>query len=227
MILTETAIEAAARGAELPPTTVQEANMGAETMPVWKELERKMGGRAQRQAAVTAFNKANRWRKRGLYSIPVKYARGNREREMVTLQINKTDGVVEVTTSGIEMGQGLNTKVAQAVAMSLSKGLSSTATIPIAMVKNTGLKSTADFPAASGTSGSGTSESCCDAAFKACGVLLKRLGPYLQSGAPWLQVVQAAAAAGVDLTAGIEGRHTGACSHITTSSQPGINSWPY
>ena len=149
-------------------------------MPVWRELERKMGGRQARQAAVDAFNQSNRWRKRGLYSIPVKYARGNREREMVILQVSAIDGTVTVATSGVEMGQGLNTKVAQAVAMSLSKALlpatspspspSSSSTtdavsstiaiappaVPVTMVHNTGVKSTADFPRASGTSGSGT-----------------------------------------------------------------------
>jgi len=174
MVLTEAAIEATITAGKFDEVFFKAANLGPEVQPVWKELDAKMGGQAARKAAVEKFNSANRWRKRGLWSIPVKYARGNREREMVKMKISAETGVVTVSASGIEMGQGLNTKVSQACAMGLSK-LSPSVSVDVSLIHNTGVKTTADFPAASGTSGSGTSESCCDAALKACAMVRKRI----------------------------------------------------
>ena len=56
--------------------------------------------------------------------------------------------------SGLEMGQGINTKVAQAVAMKLGE----TACVPINLLETITPKSTTDFPAVTPTWGSGTSE---------------------------------------------------------------------
>jgi len=71
---------------------------------------------AERQAAVDDFNKANRWRKRGLAVIPTKFGISfttkflNQGAALVHIY---TDGTVLVTHGGVEMGQGLHTKVAQ------------------------------------------------------------------------------------------------------------------
>ena len=62
------------------------------------------------------FNKANRWRKRGLAVIPTKFGISfttkflNQGAALVHIY---TDGTVLVTHGGVEMGQGLHTKVAQ------------------------------------------------------------------------------------------------------------------
>ena len=218
MILTESAIEAAATTGNFVPTTLQEANLGPEVMPVWRELDTKMGGQAARQAAVAKFNAENRWRKRGLWSFPVKYLRGNHEREMVQISISSSTGRITVSASGIEMGQGLNTKVAQAVAMAFSQAFSPAVKVTVDMVENTGIKSTNDYttdsgvkisgtPNASGTSGSGTSEACVDATFKACAVMVARLKKYALPGLSWEAVVRAASAGGVDLATAVEGKH--------------------
>ena len=218
MILTESAVEAAATTGNFVPTTLQEANLGPEVMPVWRELDTKMGGQAARQAAVAKFNTENRWRKRGLWSFPVKYLRGNHEREMVQVSISSSSGRITVSASGIEMGQGLNTKVAQAVAMAFSQAFSPAVKVTIDMVENTEIKSTNDYttasgvkisgtPNASGTSGSGTSEACVDATFKACAVMVARLKKYALPGLSWEAVVRAASAGGVDLATAVEGKH--------------------
>ena len=71
---------------------------------------------AERQEACDEFNKANRWRKRGLAVIPTKFGISfttkflNQAGALVHVY---TDGTVLVTHGGVEMGQGLHTKVAQ------------------------------------------------------------------------------------------------------------------
>ena len=73
-------------------------------------------GYAERQKACDEFNNANRWRKRGLAVIPTKFGISfttkflNQAGALVHIY---TDGTVLVTHGGVEMGQGLHTKVAQ------------------------------------------------------------------------------------------------------------------
>ena len=86
-----------------------------------------------------------------------------------------------VTHSGAELGQGINTKVAQTVASSLGIDLSliRIAASSTANVTNGGL-----------TGGSGTSEVVCQAAINACSTLNNRLAPFKS------QAAAAAAASG-------------------------------
>jgi xanthine dehydrogenase/oxidase len=64
-----------------------------------------------------SFNKSNRWRKRGVALTPVKYGIGwDGANYGVLVNINSGDGTVMVSHSGIEMGQGIDTKVAQCAA---------------------------------------------------------------------------------------------------------------
>ena len=71
---------------------------------------------AERQKAAEDFNKANRFRKRGIAVIPTKFGISfttkflNQAGALVHVY---TDGTVLVTHGGVEMGQGLHTKVAQ------------------------------------------------------------------------------------------------------------------
>jgi xanthine dehydrogenase/oxidase len=64
-----------------------------------------------------SFNKSNRWRKRGVALTPVKYGIGwDGANYGVLVNINSGDGTVMISHSGIEMGQGIDTKVAQCAA---------------------------------------------------------------------------------------------------------------
>lgn len=71
---------------------------------------------AKRVKAAEDFNKANRFRKRGVAVIPTKFGISfttkflNQAGSLVHVY---TDGTVLVTHGGVEMGQGLHTKVAQ------------------------------------------------------------------------------------------------------------------
>ncbi|PNW76553.1 hypothetical protein CHLRE_11g467688v5 [Chlamydomonas reinhardtii] len=91
------------------------------TLPrLWHKLMREAGWEAM-QAEVDAFNAAHPWTKRGLAALPARYGmqRGNKPAYVNIL----TDGTVQVACHGIEMGQGLFTKVAQVAAATLSEAL--------------------------------------------------------------------------------------------------------
>jgi xanthine dehydrogenase large subunit len=85
---------------------------------------------AERRAAVAAFNQSSRWLKRGLAFTPVKFGISfnvNHYNQAGALVHVYTDGTVLVNHGGTEMGQGLNTKVAQVVAHELG--------VPLARVR--------------------------------------------------------------------------------------------
>ena len=70
----------------------------------------------RRRAEVDAFNAANRWTKRGLALLPTMYGVNfpvNMLNQVCALVMVYTDGTVLVSHGGVEMGQGLNTKMAQ------------------------------------------------------------------------------------------------------------------
>ena len=102
----------------------------------------------QRQAAILAWNQAHTHLKRGLAITPVKFGIS-----FTATQFNQagalvhvyTDGSVQVNHGGTEMGQGLNTKVAQIVADELG--------VPLATVLVTG-SNTDKVPNASATAAS-------------------------------------------------------------------------
>lgn len=72
------------------------------------------GGRKQQ---VEEFNVNNRWKKRGIATMPMKYHFFYFGTFSIFLSIYHDDmGSVSITHGGIEMGQGLNTKVCQVVA---------------------------------------------------------------------------------------------------------------
>ena len=78
-----------------------------------------------RAEAVDAFNRANRWRKRGISLLPVKYGIGFKQLPALNtssalVNINKIDGSIVITHGGVEMGQGLHTKIAQVAARQLN-----------------------------------------------------------------------------------------------------------
>ena len=54
----------------------------------------------------------NQWRKRGMSLMPMKYGASFSWSEyLVHVMINESDGSVIIVHGGIEMGQGINTKV--------------------------------------------------------------------------------------------------------------------
>jgi len=74
---------------------------------------------------VEEFNARNRWRKRGISMVPLKYGIGFKQLPAMNtstalVHINKEDGSVTVVHGGVEMGQGIHTRIAQVAANELN-----------------------------------------------------------------------------------------------------------
>jgi xanthine dehydrogenase/oxidase len=141
LLVQEDAIEKAAHAVGMLPEHVRGKNLyrQGELTPfgqvvdycylpqVWDRIAT-MSDFDRRQAAVEQFNQSNRWRKRGISMIPVKYASGynlaSLEQAGALIDIYDQDGTVLVRHGGVEMGQGILTKVAQIAAKELNVPLS-------------------------------------------------------------------------------------------------------
>lgn len=107
---------------------------------VWDDLKCASNFDA-RLKEVEVYNGKNRWRKRGISMIPIKYGISYTYRPMnqggAYVVVFSGDGTVTVEHGGIEMGQGIHTKIAQIAAEILGisfdlirVGVSDTTTIP-------------------------------------------------------------------------------------------------
>jgi xanthine dehydrogenase/oxidase len=187
-LATEMIVERVAHETSLSTTQVQQLNFiqdGQATISgqvvsnstlttVWDTLYSR-SRYADRYSRISAYNASSLWRKRGISICPVKYGIGwSGYNAGVNISINLADGSVMVTHTGAEIGQGINTKVAQTVAQELD--------IPLSLVRIT--SSSTDKIANGGyTGGSGTSEVTCQAVINACAVLNERFAPYRDSSA--------------------------------------------
>ncbi|KAK7506537.1 hypothetical protein BaRGS_00002012, partial [Batillaria attramentaria] len=148
----------------------------------------------KRMADVDAFNQASQWKKRGITMCAVKYGMVMNDTGMpLLLSVYAGDGTVTVTQGGVEMGQGLYVKVAQAVAHSLG--------IPLDMIKVRPNQSFSS-PNSTITGGSTTSERSVNAALEACKILRERLEPIKAKmpDADWKTLVFSAVHQKVDLS---------------------------
>ena len=152
---------------------------------------------AARVTAVQEFNAANKWKKRGISVVPMRYGHNlalfGGMKYNCLISVFAADGTVSVSHSGIEMGQGLNTKVAQCIAYELGIGVSKIKMKPVTLNSN---------PNVATTGGSVGSESVCLAALECCKILNERLAPIrdqVGAEATWPQLISAANDANVDL----------------------------
>ncbi|XP_055348665.1 uncharacterized protein LOC129595632 [Paramacrobiotus metropolitanus] len=150
---------------------------------------------SERLNTVKQFNKENRWRKRGINVVPMRYSCSWARRQInCLLAVYHGDGTVAVTHGGVEIGQGINTKVAQVVAYELGIDM-----------KYIAIKANASLTDANGTptGGSITSEIACMAAISCCDQLKALMKPVKDSmkSPTWEQLVEECNSRGVDLTA--------------------------
>ncbi|WP_018682924.1 molybdopterin cofactor-binding domain-containing protein [Actinokineospora enzanensis] len=127
-IILETAIDDAAFAAGIDPADVRERNLyhRGDVTPygqalthcylreVWTYLREKCDYDRQK-IAVDAFNRTNRWRKRGIAMMPVKHGTGLTQADQSTAHViaYAGDGSVVIHHGGVESGQGLTTRVEQ------------------------------------------------------------------------------------------------------------------
>ncbi|CAH2038928.1 unnamed protein product [Thlaspi arvense] len=174
------------------------------TLPLlWDKLEISSDFK-RRAESVKEFNRDNVWRKRGISRVPVVYQVKNRPTPGKVSILS--DGSVVAEVAGIEMGQGLWTKVQQMVAYGLG------------MIKCDGSEDllervrplqtdTLSMTQSSYTAGSTTSENCCEAVRLCCVILVERLKPTMNQilenarTVTWDTLIQQAYAESVDLSA--------------------------
>ena len=131
-------MELIAHATGLSPNAVREANFYTEgqttpygmpvmgiTMPtMWQQLQ-KQANFAATQQSVASFNAANKWRKRGVHMSAVKYGIGVPGNQVgVLMNVMQDDGTILVSCTAVEVGQGVNTKVAQTIAAQLGIDIS-------------------------------------------------------------------------------------------------------
>jgi xanthine dehydrogenase/oxidase len=150
-----------------------------------------------RLAAAAAFNAAHRWRKRGVAAAPTMFGASFTHKPYnqagALVHIVAADGSVRVSHGGVEMGQGLHTKVIAVAAAALD--------VPPAsiLIVDTSTDAVAN---ASPTAASVSSDLYGGAVAAACAALAARLAPFRTAHpASFPAAVAAAYAARVDLTA--------------------------
>ncbi|XP_053327928.1 aldehyde oxidase [Spea bombifrons] len=134
-LVTETIMDAVAAKCGLPPYKVREQNMykgiakthynqefdATNLMRCWVECMQK-SSYCDRRAAIQDFNKQNYWKKKGISIIPLKFTVGFVEKsyhQAAALVHIYRDGHVLISHGGVEMGQGLHTKMMQVASREL------------------------------------------------------------------------------------------------------------
>ncbi|XP_049353967.1 abscisic-aldehyde oxidase-like [Solanum verrucosum] len=158
----------------------------------------------QRSKMIEQFNQNNTWKKRGISRVPIVYEVMQRPTsgKVSILQ----DGSIVVEVGGIEIGQGLWTKVKQMTAYAL--GLIDSSWAEDLMEKVRVIQAdTLSLVQAGFTAGSTTSETSCEAVRLCCDTLVERLTPLKkqlqeQNGSvDWPMLIRQAQAQSVSLAA--------------------------
>ncbi|CAK8538527.1 unnamed protein product [Lathyrus sativus] len=144
------------------------------TLPsIWSKLA-VSANYEQRTKMVKEFNRINIWRKRGISRVPVVYQLSLRPTPGKVSILS--DGSVVVEVGGIELGQGLWTKVKQMAAFALGT-IQCNETESLLDKVRVIQADTVSLIQGGFTAGSTTSETCCEAVRLSCGTLVERLKP--------------------------------------------------
>jgi indole-3-acetaldehyde oxidase len=157
-----------------------------------------------RAAAVERFNVTSKWKKRGISCVPITYEVRLRPSPGKVSIMN--DGSIAVEVGGVEIGQGLYTKVKQMAAFGLAE------LVPDAdgLLGKVRVIQADSLSMVQGgfTGGSTTSEVSCEAVRLSCATLVERLKPIKESieaksgaAAPWSALIAQASMASVNLSA--------------------------
>ncbi|XP_055688260.1 uncharacterized protein LOC129792886 [Lutzomyia longipalpis] len=138
----------------------------------------------ERRKRIDAFNTANRWRKRGIAFVPMNYPIETRSRYGVLVTVYAIDGSVSVCHGGIEMGQGIDTKIIQITAKMFGIPINWVNVKPANNLVNANV---------SPTVGSQTMDAVGRLVIEACNIILERIKPVRDEipTATWAELVQA------------------------------------
>uniref|UniRef100_A0A182JF08 Xanthine dehydrogenase n=1 Tax=Anopheles atroparvus TaxID=41427 RepID=A0A182JF08_ANOAO len=186
MFIAETVIRHVAAELKRDPVSLMELNLYQEKGDVthynkliesctvrrcWDELLRSSDF-ANRRMKVDDFNRANRWHKRGIDVVPTMYGIAFNvpalDQSGALVHVYQ-DGTVLITHGGVEMGQGLHTKMIQVAASALQ--------IPFDWIHCSDT-ATDKVPNTSATAASVGSDLNGAAVLDACKTILKRIEPY-------------------------------------------------
>ncbi|XP_011302981.1 indole-3-acetaldehyde oxidase [Fopius arisanus] len=104
------------------PVEIRVKNMNeTDKVPLTEMIEdiKQTSDYTARVEAVRMFNRENRWKKRGISLMPMKYPLEIGGPWNALISVYPRDGTVAVLHGGIEVGQGINTKVSQVAAHTL------------------------------------------------------------------------------------------------------------
>lgn len=153
---------------------------------------------------IQAFNKSSQWKKRGLSFVPIVHKVLSRPTPGKVSVLN--DGSIVVEVGGIEIGQGLWTKVKQMAAFGLGQLWADQSEDLLERVRVI-QADTLSVVQGGWTTGSTTSECSCEAVRLACGIMVDRLKPLKeklqekQGRVSWDGLISQANMAAVDLSA--------------------------
>ncbi|ETN61206.1 aldehyde oxidase [Anopheles darlingi] len=147
-----------------------------------------------RRSEIETFNRANRWHKRGIAVMPMQYPLEIKSKKGAVVSIHNDDGTVTIVHGGIEMGQGINTKMVQVAAYVLGIPMEKIIVRPTNSLLNANSNASKHSQATDGVA---------MAVKKCCEILLERLKPYRSLLRPrsWEEMVRSAALDEINLQA--------------------------
>jgi xanthine dehydrogenase/oxidase len=148
----------------------------------------------KRKEEVKEFNNLNRWKKRGLRVAFLSWPAPIGIDYHVLLTVYHGDATVVMSHAGVEIGQGINTRVVQVVAYTLNISMDKIKVKPTTVEKD---------PNSFITGGSRSTESVCFGAIKCCQIILDRMNAVREelNNATWEVLVEAAFNRGINLQA--------------------------
>ncbi|MDA8584744.1 molybdopterin-dependent oxidoreductase [Rhodobacteraceae bacterium] len=135
-LILENAIEEAAAALDMDPAVIREKSLyeQGDTVPSGQKLDhcyqdkvwtytKRLADYDARKKQVADFNAKNKWRKRGLCLMPLKYGSGFNlvmlEQTTALVSIYSSDASILIQQGGADMGQGMVTQLAQIAAYEL------------------------------------------------------------------------------------------------------------
>ncbi|KAL7046682.1 hypothetical protein ACKWTF_002689 [Chironomus riparius] len=148
----------------------------------------------KRKSEIDLFNRENRWVKRGIAVVPLRFYIFCTGTMHGIVSIYHGDSSIAISTGGVEIGQGLNTKIVQVASHILDLPMDKFVIKPSNTLNNAN-----DV----GTVASVTAEIACFVVKNACEMLVERLKPIKEENpnATWEEIVEIAFLENVDLSA--------------------------